>query len=176
MSSDQSLEDIVQGRWPVQWKETPRVNESYDRVLRISETHVVKFPGQLIGWNMYDALLRDFCFRKLIKGFELQKIAYDLNLSVPKPEGIFEVEIRNPSFNLPGFVMEYVPGEPLSEILIKKGSCAISDITTLMYAELDKAKALDFKPGDTNFANAIWSSVQNKIYLIDLEGWEYSIK
>ncbi len=170
-----SLDKIVQGRWPVEWPETPQVNRWYDNVRRISETHVVKVLRYVHSIYGSDETQRYAvaALKKLHDEYVLQKQAYDLGLSVPKPEGIFEVKTSSNPLLKPGFVMEYIEGPVLAKLLDEGKKDISANVIKLMFDELDKAFRLGFIPEDYNYSNVIWCPKKDKVYLIDLEQWRF---
>ena len=161
IEQQQNLENIVAGRWPEQWFLTPQVNEEYDRVRRISKTHVVKLPRNYLSLGI------------LYKEFKIQELAYLAGLSVPKPEGIFEVKIRDRIFakKRKGVVMEYVPGILLEDL---KGTDIFFKAKNQRDMELEKAEMLGFTHFDAIcYLNSIWNPEKQRIYLIDFESWGF---
>ena len=105
------------------------------------------------------------------------KVAQDLadnNRSVPKPQGVFKVEVPvdknapNLKAHFPGFVMQEIPGVPISKLTGETQERAIE-----MYnEELAKAKELGYREIDDNFGNGLYVPSQDKVFLIDFADWK----
>ncbi len=154
------------------WYFTPKVNPKYNRVRRISDTHVVKLPGgfdEPLSEETKKERLHD-----LYKELRVQTLAYNSGLAVPKPEGILEVSIRNFLWfrkNIQGLVMEYIPGLTLEE-LYKQDRTAFFEASRQRDTEVQKARNLGFTPEDhLCWLNTIWNPEKQKAYLIDLQLW-----
>ena len=141
------------------------VNEGWSgQVFQLTENHVGKF-------------LLDVCKKtldKLQKENKICKIAYEGGMSVPKPEGIFNVMHPTKKNICPAFVMEYLHGKLLKEIFDKEGRSKLYfKIQGLATQEIKKAENLKLLPRDWNHSgNIIWDSEIKKVYLIDFEYWE----
>ena len=176
MNLEKSINELVISRWPEQWVETPKVNPQYNRVRRISETHVVKFPEiceskDIFQWYKSSEERCLESLQEVCKEFETHLLAFNLGLSVPKPEGIFEVFLRENyrSVNIPGLVMEYIPGITVYE-LFTSNHPDIFNAELQRNEELEKFEKLGFYDWDAdNDLNAIWNPEKRKIYLIDFQ-------
>ncbi|MBI5066248.1 hypothetical protein HZA97_08490 [Candidatus Woesearchaeota archaeon] len=164
---------LVSRSWPDQWEFTPKLDPEYNRVRRISSSHVAK---TVLGYQFWDKtsffwglkLLRD-----LNKEITKQTVLYNLGIAVPRPKGLFNVTFRESSLEegivVPGFVMEYIPGITLS---LMQQEDVFPEANKMYEEEIRRAKALGFYPGDEGLHNAIWNSEKRKTYLIDFADWE----
>jgi len=96
--------------------------------------------------------------------YKIAKALYSLGISVPKPEGIFNIEHPKTHLIVPGFVMEYIP----EKRLIIGGNYE----SALWSREIKEVRRHGFDPFDSGTDNVIWCPQRNRIYLIDFEGWE----
>ncbi len=165
-----NLDWAISGEWGKQWYWTPRINPGYDRVRRISRKHAVK---TFWGWSNWDTVQENEqmeLMKELHKELETQRLFYDSGITVPKPEGIFGVTIRNfPYFEsrrVPGFVMQYIPGVMVDQMFRTKFH---SEVDQKHREEREKAMALGYVPGEAH--NAIWNPKERKVYLIDFRFW-----
>jgi hypothetical protein len=180
--SNKSLEEIVIGKWSEQWNVTPRVNPDYDRVRRISEKHVVKLPlaysdNNVCDWVEATEKIRLIYLQKLHREFQMQKRVFNLSLSVPKPEGIYEVTIRNSKscsgVIIPGLIMEYISGSTLRQLERRGHYNVLAKADSQTRIEIERAQRLGFFSLDANIdSNIIWNPKKRIIYLIDFQDWE----
>jgi hypothetical protein len=106
--------------------------------------------------------------RVVTREYEIQRVLYDLKISVPKPYGVYTIRIGDGDEKL-SIVMDYVPGDlvmnfdPLSPL----GAHA----RELRVAEVDKARAMGFATLDTTDRNAIYNPLTDHVTLIDFDWW-----
>jgi len=162
------------------WEITPRVNEEYWNVFRISEEHVVKLPFGSDELDYYSHYFGEK-LKKLFNEALIQKQAYDFGLSVPKVEGMFNVSINPgdnlPKLTLPGLVMEFIDGKTFCDLLLDETEFVNLEDKLLAKQKLDEelrtARMLGFIPSDAyNLLNAIWDSDTKDVYLLDFEYWK----
>lgn len=136
-------------------------------VYRISENLAGKFPHSCFSIHkVYEKLNREYANCQL---------AYDNEISVPKPEGI--LKIRHPETNkiVPAFVMEYIRGPTLEELYdVDKNSSLFKNLMKRYDEELDKAEKLGFVGIDDYLKNAIYCLKNNRLYVIDFEDWKFN--
>ena len=126
----------------------------YNLICMVGDSHVVKFK------RFWGIEFKPFSEHE----FQVAKALYNLGISIPKPEGVFEIEHPKTRDIVPGFVMEYIPG--------KKVNINENNKIELLLDEIKKVREYGFETIDVNIDNAIWCPERRKIYLIDFEGWE----
>lgn len=126
----------------------------YNLIHMVGNEHVVKFKRfRGMEWLLFSE-----------HEYKIAKALYSLGISVPKPEGVFEIEHPKTKNIVPGFVMEYIP----ETRLIIGGN----NESVLWTREIKKVRMLGFDVLDSGTDNVIWCPSRNRIYLIDFEGWE----
>ena len=127
-------------------------------VYRISDKHVAKVP-------------LDHRFspdKDLTHELGIAEELFKNKISVPKPEGIFPINLMNNVRN--GFIMEFIDGKLGSKLTEIN---EIQHVKSLLYREIGKVRDLGFNPKDYSHSkNYIWKPQENKIYLIDFTGWK----
>lgn len=156
--------------YEAQWFNTPKLRKDFD-VYRISDCHVAKLVKGHDFWRRYDEETRKARINYLINECLLHNQAYQLGISVPKPEGLFKVKIitEDSRITAPAFVMEYVEGVNL--FVLGESSDDFDSAMTRRDEELEKARDLGFIPQDFHCENTIWNPERKKLYLIDLAKW-----
>ncbi len=126
----------------------------YNLIHMVGEGHVVKFKrfGGM-EWLPFSE-----------KEYRVAKALYELGISVPKPEGVYEIEHPITKKPASAFLMEYIPGKRL----IIGGNYE----SELWAREAKKVRREGFDVLDLTPENSIWCPSRKKIYLIDFEGWE----
>jgi hypothetical protein len=155
-----------------QWFYTPKLREDFD-VYRISNYHAAKLVKGREHWEDYDEKTQKGLIKDLINECLLHTQAYQLGISVPKPEGLFKVIIRTEEDSCiiaPAFVMEYVPGNNLLVLSLEQSE-GLNSAMTQRDESLEKARNAGFIPADIHFENNIWNSARKKLCLIDLGKW-----
>lgn len=160
--------------------ETPYIPDRKDMLL-ISDEHMAKI---LPHWELWDEnhpcpYLELFIERKQ-KEYEMLLRAYDAGLSVPKPQGVFNLEIRDivKSFKtiiepaiVPGLVMEYISGRYIDKIVSENEQ---KEANRQLNTQVKKAEELGFLPvNHYTFLNSIWVSKEKRLYLIDISDWRF---
>lgn len=137
----------------------------FGEVYRLTQKHV----GKVLQPWANDRI------KLLKKENEICKIAYENGISVPKPEGIFNIMPHEDKKLSISFVMEYVEGPTLKEIGYNyKDSILYSEVFNLAIEEVAKAKEIGLKPSDHECEeNIIWCEKKEKVYLIDFGWWEF---
>jgi hypothetical protein len=156
------------------------INEGGDGIVfRISPEHAAK-----MAYPHDD-------FQPIAEEYETSKIFYEKGISVPKPEGIFDVIIDNKSEK--SFVMQYIEGATLAELFfykklkkilgsriddsmnLEKLGFSLDDLVDLKKQynnEINKVRNLKFKPlFGWNFKDCLCSAKDKKAYLIDFVDW-----
>jgi hypothetical protein len=136
-------------------------------VVRISKKHVARLSPD---WDLVsNDKLREACLDRLEHLYGMYKELHGFGVSVPEPEGIFDVKVRRyfseivkPLVSL-AFVREYIPGSMLSHV--KKSDSL--EVIKKWKDELTKARDLGFRTIDATISNVIWSPSKQKVYLID---------
>lgn len=97
-------------------------------------------------------------------------LAYERGISVPKPEGIFE--IKHPAKNnlMSVFVMEYIPGITLHEIS-EKDFKFYRRLSLLVAKEIRKAYERGICITDNYPKNSLWHEKRKRLYLVDFTDW-----
>ena len=134
-------------------------------IYKISEEHAAK-----IAYNRES-------FQLIEKEHDISKILYENEISVPKPEGIFDVRIGD-NFHR-AFVMQYIEGANLDQLyhsreLQEKLGFSFDDIIKMKVQHTDelwKAINLGFYPWDKGAINCLCSAKEKKPYLIDFAKW-----
>ncbi|MEK6936379.1 MAG: hypothetical protein AABW67_06335 [Nanoarchaeota archaeon] len=135
-------------------------------VYRISENHVAKIDEDV---TFIDSLKHQY---------DICKKLYEKSISVPKPEGVFQIQIKG--IPIPAFIMQFIEGFNIKKIkdspdLMKQLKLSADDVNRICYlhtAEVIKAERLGFHPTDGGYNNGIWSPSENKNYLIDFSYWK----
>lgn len=126
----------------------------YNLIYMVGDSHVVKFKRYGgMEWRIFSE-----------KEYEIARALYSMGISVPKPEGVYEIEHPKTKDIVPGFVMEYIP----EKRLIIGGNYE----SGLWAREIKKVRGYGFEILDSGVENTIWCPQRKKIYLIDFEGWE----
>ncbi|MBI2145919.1 hypothetical protein HYU22_01090 [Candidatus Woesearchaeota archaeon] len=121
--------------------------------------------------------VRDSLLIGLENEYSMLKAVYEAGVSVPKPEGVFLVPVpRDGILNYlqgrklltPGILMQYIAGIPMNKLRGKR----LDEAFRLRHEELRKCKIAGFDPLDTIERNAIYSPLENKVYLVDVENWQ----
>lgn len=159
---DNSMEKLKE--FPIDSNYFRHVSEgNYGSVYQLNKKHVGKFLFFPETMNS----------QKLQMENEVCKIAYENGISVPKPEGVFNV-MRPKSNNLcPTFIMEYIKGKTFGELQNIGGNSKLcKKIFDLAKKEINKAGEIGLKsPEWYTGGNIIWSP-EEKVYLIDFGLWE----
>lgn len=146
------------------------------QTFRVSGGHVAKFGNM----RVYDD---NFFYNYLLHEREVMRTLYESGISVPKPEGIFRIQIKIPGKKVwkvqikkdlvlddLGLVMEYIPGVPINLIDDYE---MLQRARELMFAEYDRAG--DVTDGCDLFGaddrNAIYQPEKDKVVLIDFLDW-----
>ncbi|MDO8516938.1 MAG: hypothetical protein Q7S33_02330 [Nanoarchaeota archaeon] len=145
-------------------------------VYQISDNHIAK-TSKLMSNKFIEHLKREY---------RITKELYEQGINVPKPEGIFNVNLTffdsvhkdYVSFTKPTLVMEYISGKSFEQVSAETGSQIdeMNKLWKLAFEEINKAEKLGFVPvdsGEVNDGNQIWCPERNKVYLIDFEYWGY---
>ena len=148
------------------WQKTPLIGEgAYNGVYRLSEKDVVKV-------NLWR---EETDIQRFEHECDIAQECWRNGIAVPEPRGIFNVELfneKNYGTKL-GFVMEYIPGTRLIDLMIRPTLIPELDrIEDLWNSEIDKARNLKLNLKDVRSYNAIWCPERDKVYLIDFEAWE----
>ena len=152
--------------FPIENYDPEYIQKGNDGILyKISDEHAAKiaYPGN--------------SFQPIAKEHDISKILYENGISVPKPEGIFDVKINNNSHK--AFVMQYVKGATMKELLESRrlqnelglDFDDVIDMQKQYCDELGKARNLGFCSGDASFINCLCSPKEKKAYLIDFAHW-----
>ena len=144
---------------------TPLIGKGqFASVYAITDNHVAK----VYNWPYLGDNLRD-----MQEEYENTREAWRAGISVPKPEGVFEVDIRwwKTAFGLffpkrKAFVMEWIHGVRADDKGLDKGHGKRA--RELFHKEVEKCESLGFFSGDFRLNNAIYVPYEKKIYLIDL--------
>ena len=112
---------------------------------------------------------------RLTKEYEIARDLYNNRISVPKPFGVFDLPFEKQK--LPAFVMQYIDGKNLIELMESYKSARISlrlyeKTRELAAMEIEAAKKIGFVPYDANAKGNIMLSKSGKIYLIDFGMWQ----
>lgn len=153
------VQELIQENQPL--TEIVGTPGAHGKVYRLTDNYVVK-----VLWDR----------AHIKKGVEHEFfIACELcgeGISVPKPIGLFDVEVKEGSsiYNRKGFVMAFVPD---SNVYGYK-KCVLK---RRLNRELRKCKRLGFDPLDPpNFVlgkhNVLYDKKQDKLYLIDFYHWQ----
>ena len=126
----------------------------YNLIYMVGDNHVVKFKR--FGGMEF----KPFSEHE----YQIASALYSLGISVPKPEGVYEIEHPITKKPASGFLMEYIP----ETRLIIGGNCE----SALWVREIKKVRQEEFYALDSSPENSIWCPPRNKVYLIDFEGWE----
>ncbi|MDO8516937.1 MAG: hypothetical protein Q7S33_02325 [Nanoarchaeota archaeon] len=132
-------------------------------VYQISDIHAAKFYDEQ---NVSDP----------DKECKIAKELYKNNINVPKPEGVFKIDLKAKNTFLSqkhAFVMEYLPGYILEDV--PSNEIKRLGLNELAEIELEKARKLGFLTIDSeprrNNSNQIWCPDRNRIYIIDFVNW-----
>lgn len=129
---------------------------------------VIKVP-RVDRWDELNSDLKLISNRDVLNGSLIGKSLYKVGVSVPKPYGVFSVDIgSSDGRNVLGFVMENVEGEDILKIKDRK---SIGDV--LREIELKKAINLGFEPGYDARINCILTPDLRAV-LIDFDNWSVS--
>lgn len=131
------------------------------KVYRIGEEKVVK---------IYDRGCQDH----LLHEWEIAKLAWEENLSIPYPEGLFSVPVGGPGKrNNRGIVMEYIEGIRLDDLIERAHDPQeeVGGILQLHKLEIQKAIHRGFIVGDVGIVNAIFQPRKIRVVLYDFQLW-----
>jgi serine/threonine protein kinase len=133
---------------------------SFGEVYRLNENQVGKFL---------------FCpsKEKLQSEYEICMFAYENSISVPKPEGVFNVLHPKEKQIYSAFVMEYISGETFSEFY-QTWKIDMTEMWDLAEKENEKLRKINIFNGDFGAENAIWCPEKKKIYLVDFGHWKFN--
>lgn len=162
----------------------PRCLNSTPWVQRVSSGLVAKFSG---GWEYFasnfagNENMESHLLERLANEHQLLREAYAAGISVPKPEGIFLIpKIKEGILNhllkrklpTPAILMQHIEGIPLNKLRLRGKSKLFYEALDLQDEERKKARSFGFDPDDVAERNTIYSPLENKVYLVDLEYWE----
>lgn len=140
-------------------------------VYRLNENLVGKFSRPFSWIHSNSLKAKKELLDAATKEFETARDLYSAGISVPRPLGVFSLDVADYGGiihgNMPVFVMDYVHG-------IRLGDCyeEYSRARELRDKELDKARDLGFIPGDSiSGGNSIYCSSQDRTFLIDFARW-----
>jgi len=107
--------------------------------------------------------------RVLSKEYDISRRLKNGGVNVPDPRGIYKVTHPETLEVVPAFVMRYINGVDIEQCL------EFPDIMAMWQTEINKARKLGFIPrdtkGDSKPQNAIYDSMDNKVYLHDFLAW-----
>ncbi len=112
---------------------------------------------------------------RLTNEYEIARDLYENKISVPKPFGIFDLLFENKE--CPAFVMQYIDGKNLSELMESYKSARISlrlydNARELAAIQIEAARKIGLVPYDANAKGNIVLSKSGIVYLIDFGQWQ----
>lgn len=135
-------------------------------ILKLSPERVAK----VLYWHMNIRRLRNdtLAVCLLNKQFQYSRELFERGVCVPQPKGFFG--FSNGRAIYPGFEMEFVHGEALSD-LQKRDARLYRHARQLYLQEAEKAIRLGFEISDGGNINSVYSAEQDRTFLIDYETW-----
>ncbi len=140
-------------------------------VYRLTSDLVVKFPLRLDQWDAENLRSKRVLLDRATKEYEMTRSLYDAGISVPRPEGVFSLNVCGEDVcfqDVPAFVMQYIAGIRLSDCWGAYDARA----RQLRDDEIMKARSLGFSSGDwLTPKNSIYRPRDDKIVLLDFARW-----
>jgi RIO-like serine/threonine protein kinase len=137
---------------------------AYGQVYAISRNHVVKVPRfpERSFWS----------FNAMVDELDICQRLYDHGIQVPKPEGIFRVNLRHLLKRNPpetkGIVMERLRGKEGYKL---KGSLR-ERASQLLDEEIKKSINIGFFPKDYCLYNTVYDPKSDRLHLLDFGAWK----
>ena len=131
-----------------------------------AEGNVFKISDGLVAKVLNARAYNSNCIREILeKEFETANDLYANGVRIPRPRGIFDLNLFKDGIKYPCFVMQYIHGVDIEKLVGLEREFAIKK----QKKELEKAINLGYEPCDTDASNAILS--RGRVYLIDFIGW-----
>ena len=159
-------------------------HRTHGLVLRVSEGLVAKTPLMPEYWSHIKLFEnprkwkhkgRDYQVINVVKEEEIARDLHQNNVSVPKPEGVFRIDVVYPNSqcrleDVPCFVMEHIEGRRITEA--DYGKWHNRRIAKLHREELRKARKLGYCIKDAGPHNLFYLPGERKVVIFDFALWQ----
>ncbi|MBN1793268.1 hypothetical protein JW826_06305 [Candidatus Woesearchaeota archaeon] len=126
--------------------------------------------------------------KKTKREYRMGRFLYENGISVPRPHGIELITLSSDTQGVtwprgfssrayPAFVMDYIEGVVLDDLVFSINAGTNTPWQERKHArkmynrEIEKVRDLFVAPLDLGLHNSIWNREEDRIYLIDFQGW-----